>query len=241
MKVISILASLSINLDNWILRYIKRLLLGKEPFLVVQKKVLTRWYGNPNAGFFVADIPKINNHSIVYSVGVGEDISFEKDLMKQFDCSISIFDPTPKSWQFVESQKLNPKLKYYNWGLSSFDGPQRFYLPKDENMISGSLVQAKHLNSEPIFLQMKTLMSTMKHLGDNHIDLLKLDIEGSEYEIIEEIIEQRLDVKQIAVEFHHFFDTIPTNKTRKAVKLLNQNGYRIVAISRSRHEITFIK
>ena len=39
----------------------------------------------------------INEKSIIYSFGIGEDISFDLSLIKEFDCNVFGFDFTPKS------------------------------------------------------------------------------------------------------------------------------------------------
>src|SRR6202008_4156450 len=39
--------------------------------------------------------------AIVYSFGVGEDASFDLELIRQFDCEVYAFDPTPRSIAWV--------------------------------------------------------------------------------------------------------------------------------------------
>jgi len=43
----------------------------------------------------------------------------------------------------------------------------------------------------------------MKAMNHQHIDYLKLDIEGAEYEVIQNIIDEKLDVKIIYLEYHN--------------------------------------
>ena len=81
----------------------------------------------------------------------------------------------------------------------------------------------------------------MKENGHSHIDLLKIDIEGSEYDVIDDILKEQIDIVQICVEVHHRFPGIGTEKTKDMVKKLNANGYYIVAISDTREEYTFVR
>jgi hypothetical protein len=46
--------------------------------------------------------------------------------------------------------------------------------------------------------------------------------------VIEDIIENKLDVRQICVEFHHFYKEIPKSKTKNSIRLLKQNGYEMI-------------
>jgi hypothetical protein len=62
-----------------------------------------QWYGNDYGGFYICPIllappPRTHNKKIiVYSCGVGEDISFDIAIMHDCDCEVFAFDPTPKS------------------------------------------------------------------------------------------------------------------------------------------------
>ena len=51
--------------------------------------------------------------------------------------------------------------------------------------------------------------------GHDSIDLLKIDIEGFEYEVLEDCLEDRIPIKQICVEFHDFFPEISKAKTKE--------------------------
>ena len=71
-------------------------------------------------------------------------------------------------------------------------------------------------------------------------DLIKMDIEGSEYDIIDEICREEIQVRQILIEFHHHFDNIAVSSTKAAVAKLNRHGYKIFTISPDGHEVSFI-
>lgn len=88
---------------------------------------------------------------------------------------------------------------------------------------------------------MKKLSTIMKELKVDKIDILKMDIEGSEYDVIKNILEEKIVVNQILVEFHHKFSAIGISRTKKSINLLNQHGYLIFSISKSGNEYSFIK
>ena len=54
--------------------------------------------------------------------------------------------------------------------------------------------------------QVHTLGSIMRKLGHTHIDILKVDVEGSEYAFLENAIDTGAigAVEQLALEWHHF-------------------------------------
>ena len=91
----------------------------------------------------------------------------------------------------------------FEFGISSFSGKKEFYLPKNQNHVSGSLISIKTVDKkDSIFLEFKTLDEAMKSNNHNYLDLLKMDIEGSEYEAIENILNKSIKINQIVVEFH---------------------------------------
>ena len=75
-----------------------------------------KWYGNEYGGFYVCPV-FINENSIVYSFGIGEDISFDKALIDIHGCHVFGFDPTPKSIDWIKSQKLPENFNFYEYGL----------------------------------------------------------------------------------------------------------------------------
>ena len=77
------------------LKYLIKILIGKEIIISPQIKIDSKWYGTKHAGFFVYT-KFLNSDSVLYSFGVGEDISFDEELISEFNCIIYAFDPTPK-------------------------------------------------------------------------------------------------------------------------------------------------
>jgi FkbM family methyltransferase len=90
-------------------------------------------------------------------------------------------------------------------------------------------------------LPVHRLATVLEKLGHDRIDILKMDIEGAEYEVIEDILNSPLPISQILIEFHHRFTDIGIGKTRSAVSRLNEAGYRIFNVSASGEEISFIQ
>ena len=80
----------------------------------------------------------------------------------------------------------------------------------------------------------------MKKNGHRQIDLLKIDIEGAEYEVLDSLLEKRLPVKQVLVEFHH--DILPGIARRKTVRMILKMvacGYKLLNQDGSNH--TFLR
>jgi hypothetical protein len=87
------------------------------------------WYGNTYGGFYIyPDL--LDENSIIYSFGIGEDISFDKALIEKHNCNIYGFDPTPKSINWIKGQNLPKEFCFYEFGISDKSGNVDFYLHK---------------------------------------------------------------------------------------------------------------
>ena len=88
---------------------------------------------------------------------------------------------------------------------------------------------------------MKAFGDVVKMLKHSKIDVLKMDIEGSEYDVIDDILDYDIEITQIVIEFHERFFSNGKEKSIKLIKSMNKKGYKIFAVSKSYQEISFIK
>jgi FkbM family methyltransferase len=197
------------------------------------------WYGNKYGGFYVCPA-LLNEKSIIYSFGIGEDISFDKTINEKHDCHIYAFDPTPKSISWVKSQTIFDKFHFYEFGINKVSGYVDFYLPQNPEHVSGSIVALNH-SKDKLSVEMKSIKDILLILKHTHVDVLKMDIEGTEYDILEDVPNANISIDQILIEFHSRFYTYGNSKTRHAVKTLKKYGYEIFAISNSFQEVSFIQ
>lgn len=225
-------------------KYIKEfywLLKGKSLLLKKGINSESKWYGNEYGGFFVNPL-KIDDKSIIYSIGIGEDVSFDLGLIREFNCSVYGFDPTPKSIIWVGAQNLPPNFHFHSYGISTIDGIEKFYLPANPNYVSGSIVTNNNINTtNSINVPMRRIKTIMQDLGHKKIDILKMDIEGAEYDVIEDILSSEIAIDQMVIEFHHRMLENGVQRTRKIIELLRKSGYYLFAYSFSKEELSFIK
>lgn len=182
----------------------------------------------------------LGRDSVVYSAGIGEDISFDLGLIARFGVTVHAFDPTPKSIEWLRSQALPPKLVVHEYGIAPQDGRLTFYQPENPAYVSLSVVE-RATPTEAVSLPVRELKGIMRELGHSSIDLLKMDIEGSEYAVLEDLVARAIPIRQLLVEFHHRFPGVGDDKTKAAIDLLESSGYRLFAISSSAEEYSFLR
>lgn len=197
-------------------------------------------FGSEYGGWYIS-IENIDENSIVYSFGVGNDATFDLALIERYGLKVHAFDPTPKSILWVKEQNFNENFILHPYGLADFDGEISFFSPDNENFISHTIIENTYKNKDnTIVVPVKRLKTIMTELGHNTIDILKIDIEGAEYKFIDDLASSNIRPKQILVEFHHRFKTIGIGKSKQAIKTLRGLGYKLYSISDMGEEYSFI-
>lgn len=181
--------------------------------------------GSAYGGGYAA-ISLLNASSVVYSVGVGEEISFDEELYRMVACRIIGIDPTPRSAAFVaQHSRLPAGYQFVPTGLAPSTGQQRFYFPANPDHVSMSLVH----NSNAGFLDCNFLSLTdlMANLNHTYVDMVKIDIEGAEYDLLTDWLAMGwsgLPVGQLWIEFHPERAGKTMKETQDMVLSLKQLG-----------------
>lgn len=179
--------------------------------------------------------------ALVYSFGVGEDISFDLAAIEAFDCTVHGFDPTPRSQAWIQRQTLPASFHFHLVGLGATEGKLEFFAPAKAANVSYSAQPAPE--SDPalkIKAPVKRLEQLVAELGTGEPDVLKMDIEGFEYDVIDDILSGPLRPRQWMIEFHHRMYGIANESTNAAVEKLRQAGYRLFYVSGGGHEYGFV-
>lgn len=220
-------------------RYIKAVL-GKELLVkpdVIRPKVR---FGLDYGGWDLV-VENIDVDSIVYSFGIGEDASFDTALIERFKLTVHAFDPTPKSIEWVKRQGFSDRFVMHEYGLAAFDGNVSFHPPDNPDHVSHTLLDRPSTAEKAISVPVKKLGTVMKELGHDRIDVLKMDIEGAEYDVIEDITTTGIRPGQILIEFHHRFPGVGIRKTKDTIARIKSMGYRVFSVADSNEEFCFIR
>lgn len=181
--------------------------------------------------------------SVVYSFGVGTNVAWDLAMIERFGCTIHAFDPTPRSVRWVRTQHLPPQFVFHDLGIANVDGEKAFYPPRRATSTNYSPIDRGQSfdGKEVVKAPVARLQTIMRRLGHDHIDLLKMDIEGGEYNVIDDMLACNLDVRQFIVEFHHNFRTVPLQRTVDAVASLRRAGFSMFHVSDRSYEMSFLR
>lgn len=212
---------------------------GKDVFLAPQVECETLTFGNPGAAWSFCP-EGLSESSIVYSFGVGEEISFDRELINRFRMTVHAFDPTPRSVAWVLAQALPDRFAFHPYGVAAQDGLRRFTPPRNQRHVSHTLLE-RDSPWAAIEVPVQRLATIMRTLGHTRIDLLKMDVEGAEYEVLADLLDSGIVVEQLLVEFHHRWPEVGIGRTTQTIHQLNNAGYRIFSVSASGEEYGFLK
>jgi FkbM family methyltransferase len=182
----------------------------------------------------------ITKDSIIYSAGIGEDASWDLAMIERFGVTIHGFDPTPRSIKWVAASNMPANFRMHPYGLAPKDGELVFHAPINPAHVSLSVVE-RDQQTQRVVLPVREIAGIMKQLGHDRLDILKMDIEGSEYDVIADLLDRKIPIRQLLVEYHHRFPNIGNDKTRASIDLLERHGYRLFNISGNAEEYSFIR
>ena len=187
--------------------------------------------------------------STIISVGIGRDVSFDSILIKQKNCFVVGIDPTNLSEQFINSIKDQTFQDNFKFIKKALYGDHKYPLKIGSRAWS---LLAKE--SETFYKVDPISLSVILDQYPNPA-VLKLDIEGSEYSVIDSI--NSLNIPQITMEFHHWLgdkeswscgqidNPYSFDDTLRCIKKLEDMGYKMVhqegSPKRKIEEALFIK
>ena len=220
-------------------RFLKRLV-GRELKLKIDIRIPVikdgGWWFTPDG---------LNQTSIVYSLGVGDDIDFDLALIEKYGVKVHAFDPTPSSIDMLDGRDLPQRFHFHPWAVTTADGSLTFYprLKKDgtKSDVMYTMIAEEETINDAIEVPAYSLSTISEKLGHQQIDLLKMDIEGAEYAVLDGLLASPIKPSQLLVEFHHRFPGIGLDKTADVIERLRAAGYRIFAISEIGREVSFLR
>ncbi|WP_267428636.1 FkbM family methyltransferase [Methylobacterium sp. GC_Met_2] len=214
---------------------------GKDHFLKVDRNINRIRLGSNYGGWFICpDVLSSKLKVNVISIGIGRDITFDLALIEMFGATVHAFDPTPLSIEWVNSQALPKGLYTHQIGIAAAEGEIEFGLPLKDGWDSYS---AFNKSRGSVRCPVTTLNGILEIAGSREIDIFKMDIEGSEFEVIDEMSFNDFRPGQILVEFHYNSDAVSKTHidTISRVEKLRNIGYSVFDVSPWGREFSLIR
>jgi FkbM family methyltransferase len=145
----------------------------------------------------------LDESSVVVDVG-GYIGDFSADLINKFNCNIDVFEPVASYASVIKTRfSSNDKVEVIQAGLGASEREEEITL---EGLASSVYVDGRdEIKKEKV--KIMSVIDYMNSKSYKEIDLLKINIEGGEFELLSSLLEFPDRIKKInyvQVQFHDF-------------------------------------
>jgi len=176
------------------IKFLKKRVFPSQHYLAVKK------WREDNGDYILRFDYELGSDSLVLDVG-GYEGQWASDLFSRYQCFISIFEPVNTFFARINERFVkNDKIRVYPFGLGGASRCDKIHVSADGSSIFG----------KSNFLEKINIVDVKGWIDNNiipcnyEIDLMKINIEGGEYELLDRLIETHtIDIiKNIQVQFH---------------------------------------
>jgi len=157
---------------------------------------LRRWHDDGGKDRLRLDY-ELDATSTVIDVG-GHRGQFASDIFSRFLCTVHIFEPIPRFASGIEERfALNDRVLVHPFGLGAAALRTSFALDDDRT-------SAYREGGTRMLAPIRDAVEVFDELGLGRIDLMKINIEGAEYDLLDHLLAAgRIgDVRYLQIQFH---------------------------------------
>ncbi len=173
----------------------------------------------------------LNSSGVVVDIGTGLNADFSMSLIRKYGLKSYGFEPNRAYHRNLDAlvEKTNGRFSYLPFALSNQTGTSDFY----ESPTCGSLLRESRdktgdsVNEYPV--RTLTLQEIPDLVGVDHIDVLRMNIEGEESEALENMNQNVFRmVDQLIIKFHHQGSSRFTGyDTERIVNRIMKAGFKV--------------
>jgi FkbM family methyltransferase len=164
------------------------------------ESAIRRWFEDNGDNTLRVNFPELGSESVVFDVG-GYKGDWSDILLKKYQCKLHIFEPASEFYSNIKNRFSNEiGVSAHRMGIGKNNTEFELKLCADGSgkFANGPSETAIIKNVSEFFTEQKI----------TKVDLMKINIEGGEYELLDALISYGLIgmVKRIQVQFHDFFE-----------------------------------
>jgi hypothetical protein len=156
--------------------------------------------GNKEDGGYVIPKNSIDHTDILYSFGLDSNWTFEKEFYYKKKCQIFVYDHSVNWKTFFISSIKSPKtiLRYFKY-RNFFDNKSKYHIKEMIHPLNSFILSSTNNTNNPY--RLADLDSIIIN-PENKSLFFKIDIEGSEYRILNQLIKYSKKINGLVIEFH---------------------------------------
>jgi FkbM family methyltransferase len=176
--------------------------------------------------------PPLNDTSVIIDLG-GSTAGFSRTLVSRYGCFCHVVEATSVNIGKIQETE---RIRKYHYAVSNKNLPVKLHLA-DEYYHWGSINPDLGFKSKGMEeVQGITLERFLNKIGCLEPDLVKVDIEGAEFEMFESSDDKLITgIGQFTVEFHDFIDISLSSKVERILARLKSLGFICIVFTRKFH------
>jgi len=180
-------------------------------------------------------VPAVRKDPVLVDCGLGRDISFPATFLERFGGRVVGIDPNPAAIEYAREHApagMTVRAEAF-WtrpgGRVTFHLPRPLdQLPPGADGVSGSVLAShSYAGKNSLDVPTTSLDTVLTEVERHDCDVLKLDIEGAEYEVLETLCNTGalMRARQLLVEYHHHCTDHSLEDTLESVKRVQASGF----------------
>jgi len=165
-----------------------------------REKMVTLWFHDRGNQTKRLDYD-LNEASVVFDIG-GYEGQWASDIFSKYCCIIYVFEPVKAYYEFIHNRfERNDRIIVHPFGLADKSETAFIFLDKDSSSLYRRSMKVEQV-------QLVRAIDFIEQNQISSIDLMKINIEGGEYELLEHLIACGfiIHIKNIQIQFHDFVD-----------------------------------
>jgi len=164
-----------------------------------REKTVRRWFNDKGDETLRLNYPGLTPDSFVMDLG-GYKGGWASDIYAKYNCTVWIFEPVKEFADAIRDRfSKNKKISVFEFGLGKADDKRIIYVDNDGTSFFRT-------SDKPIEATQKDISEFFREHTIRSVELMKITIEGGEYDVLDRLIETGLirEIKNVQVQFHDF-------------------------------------
>jgi len=191
------------------------------PWHIFHREV-TRWHSDIGDLTHRLNYNELNKDSFVLDIG-GFRGEWASDIYSKYLCQVHVYEPINEYFTYIHDRFLkNSNISVFKYGFSNIERTAQVSVNSESTSL---YIDNNNMPTETI-----EILNFNKYISSLHsdIDLVKINIEGSEYDLLESIDNTNIKkIKNIQIQFHIFVNDCMErkNKIRERLALTHECTY----------------
>jgi FkbM family methyltransferase len=182
-------------------------------YLSKREQDYARWFADSGDKRLRLEYP-LSPTSVVFDVG-GFEGQWASDIFARYCCRVHIFEPVPPfSVAIAKRFAGNPNISVHHFGLAASTRQEQIAIAGDASSIFGRA-------GDRAYIQLKCAREFLDTNGITELSLMKINIEGGEYELLEHLIATGFisNICHLQIQFHDFIPNAVASMKKIQAKL----------------------